>query len=472
MSWLRSILDAALESTARMSLRVLGRAEPGDEDRLLPQADRDAVLARCHDLRRNNPIAQGAMVAMEDNVVGGHVTMQARTSDAAWNAKAEEWLKTWSKGADTSGRYTFAGILKECVRSRLFDGELLLVPHASGRLILVESERIRPARGEDLAYGQDDLGRVLWWNVANRDKKTGGFRKDSASRRIRSAIHVTRTTRPDQVRGWPDLATVANVCADIGEINSANLKKYKMGALAAWTLQGGGQLRGRSSRPGTHPLAQFKDGTIYELEPGQTLSSFANNQPGGEYAPFVKLNLQLISLSLRLPYEFLLMYFADSTFASSKVAILQAAKTMNGWRDWLEQQAIMPIMAWAVAEAIRNGELPAAPVDKNGRSEWDKWQWMRPGYDWVDPQSAVQYHVTALRSGLTTYSEALGSYGYDFEETMEARAREAVLLREIARKYGLEVRDLSDLQLNGVPAPAPGGNVGDGPENRKDKTDE
>jgi len=471
MSWFRSILDAALESTARMSLRVLGRAEPGDEDRLLPQADRDAVLARCHDLRRNNPVAQGTMRALEDNVVGGKVRLQARTSDAGWNAEAEAWMKGWMRRADASGRRDFAGILAECVRARLFDGELLLVPHASGGFSLVESERIRPAQGEDLAYGTDAAGRVIWWNVQERDEKSGGFRADSPSRKIRSGIYVTSRNRPDQVRGWPDLATVANVCADIGEINAANLKKYKMGALAAWTLQGGGQLKGRSSRPGAaHPLAQFRDGTIYELEPGQTLSPFANNQPGGEYAPFVKLNLQLISMSLRLPYEFLLMYFADSTFASSKTAILQAAKTINGWRDWLEREAMRPAVAWAVAEAIRNGELSAAPVDAYGRSEWDKWEWLRPGYDWVDPQSAVQYHMMALRSGLMTWSDALGSYGYDYEETLRRRAGEVRLRREIAAEGGVSESDLADLQLNGVPPPAPDG--GDDPGQRKDTRDE
>lgn len=452
MSWLRSILDAALETTARTSLRLLGRANPGDEDRLLPQSDRDMVLARCHDLRRNNPVAQGAKRALEDNVVGGTVNLQARTSDPAWNAKAERWLRRWMLRADASGRNTFAGILAECVNARLFDGELLLVPHASGGFVLVESERIRPAKGEDLAYETDDAGRVLWWNVADRNPRTGDFAADASSRRISSGIYVTVRSRPDQVRGWPDLATVANVCADIGEINSANLKKYKLGALAAWTLQGGGQLKGRNARPGGTPLAQFREGQIYELEAGQTLQPFNNNQPGGEYAPFVKLNLQLVSMALRLPYEFLLMYFGDSTFASSKTAILQAAKTINGWRDWLEQKAMRPMVSWAVANAIAGGELPPAPVDSEGRSEWDAWEWKRPGYDWVDPESAVRCHMQGVRAGFATYSDAVGSFGRDFEETIERKAREIETINRVAGKYGVDPRQLSDLALSGVPS--------------------
>lgn len=454
MSWLRSILDAALETTARTSLRLLGRNAPGDEDRLLPQTDRDAVLARCHDLRRNNPVAQGAMRALVDNVVGGAVRLQARTSDPKWNGMAEDWLRAWAPRASADGRRDLSGILAECVTARLFDGELLLVPAANGGLALVESERIRPEKGMDLAYGLDSDGRILWWNVADRDPATGGFREGGPSHHVTDAIYVTSRNRPDQVRGWPDLATVANVCADIGEINAANLKKYKMGALNAWTLTGGGRLKGRTggSTASGHPLSQFQDGMIYELEEGQQLNSFVNNQPGGEYAPFVKLNLQLVSMSLRLPYEFLLMYFAESTFASSKTAILQAAKTVNGWRDWLDREALRPIVAWAVADAIRRGELPPAPVDARGRSEWDRWQWLRPAYDWVDPEAAVRYHMQAVRAGFATRHDALGSYGYDFEETTLRLAEEVKFIRRVAAANGLDPRELSDLQLSGLDA--------------------
>ena len=70
MSLWRSILDAALESTARASLRLMGRDINADEDKLLPQSDRDEVVNRCHDLRRNNPVAAGVAEGLADNVVG------------------------------------------------------------------------------------------------------------------------------------------------------------------------------------------------------------------------------------------------------------------------------------------------------------------------------------------------------------------------------------------------------------------
>lgn len=448
MSWFRSILDAAMEGTARTALRVLGRDVSADEDHLLPQGDRDTAVNRCHDLRRNNPVAAGALQALLDNVIGPRVVMQARTSDAAWNDAAEQWFRRWSGMAETSGREDFAGILGQCVNARLFDGELLLVPHVSGSITLVESERVRDGGPDKPAYQLDKDGRVTSWRVCDRNAG-GEFSADGVAHNVRDAIHVAYRTRPDQVRGWPQLATVANICADIGEINAANLKKYKMGALAAWTLTGGGQLRGRNGHSGGTPLAQFRDGMIYELEQGQTLQPFSNNQPGGEYAPFVKLNLQLVSTALRLPYEFLLMYFGDSNFASSRTALLQAAKTIGSWQSWLERSAIRPMMAWRVAQAIADGELPPAPVDADGRSEWDRWEWMRPALDWIDPQSAIQAEQQELRLGVTSLSEVVAAHGRDLDETLRRKARDLALVRKIAAEYGVPAEQLYDNQISG-----------------------
>lgn len=455
MSWLRSILDAALETTARMSLRALGRDTSADEDRLLPQADRDTVVNRCHDLRRNNPVAAGVAVGLADNVAGSRVMLQARTRDPKWNAAAEAFYRRWAKDCDASGRGNFTDILRHAVSARLFDGELFLVPDPDGRLALVESERVRPGSGDDAAFKTDADGRVTAWRVADRDPRTGDFRSDAPSRWIRDLFHIAWRWRPDQVRGWPQLATVANALQDMGEINAANLRKYKMGALAAWTLTGGGRLKGRTDR-GTagvgHPLAKFRDGMIYELEEGQSLQPFLNSQPGGEYAPFVEVNLKFIGMALRLPYEFLLQYFGGSTFSSSKAALEQVHVTVGSWQDWLEDSLIRPVMAWRIAKAISDGDLDPAPVDEAGRSEWDLWEWQRPAVMWLDPQGAVQSEMQEIRMGVKTLSDAAAARGNDLEDVLRRRAKELALAARIEKENGLQPGSLSDIQIPGQAA--------------------
>lgn len=449
MSWLRSILDAALETTARASLRLLGRDVSGDEDSLLPQEDRDTVIARCYDLRRNNPVAAGVAVGLADNIAGSRCMMQARTSDKGWNAAAEAWFRRWSRRCDASGRIGFSELLRHAVAARLFAGEIFCVPQPDGTLSVVESQRVRPPQGESLAYRADKKGRVTGWHIADRDPVSGDFRAGGPGRWVADAIHCVWRWRPDQVRGWPQLAPVANACQDLGEINSANLRKYKMGAIAAWTLTGGGRLRGRSQSNSSTPLARFREGQIYELEEGQSLQPFNNSQPGGEYAPFVTVNLQLIGMALRLPYEFLLQYFGGSTYASSKAALEQVHVTISSWQDWLEEQMIRPVLEWRVARAIADGELPPAPVDKDGRSQWDKWEWQRPAVLWLDPQAAVQGEMQEIRMGVGTLKAAAAARGRDLEETLRARAAELRLAADIAAEYNVSADALSSIQIPG-----------------------
>lgn len=457
MSLWRSILDAALETTARASLRLLGRDVNASEDRLLPQADRDTVINRCYDLRRNNPVVAGVAEGLADNVVGSRTIIQARTSSAAWNDEAEAWLRSWMGACDATGRSRFSQILRLAVSARLLDGELFLAPRPDGALAVVESQRVRPAPGEDLAYRVDADGRVTAWRVCDRDPRSGDFAADAPARWVRDIFHAAWRWRPDQVRGWPQLAPVANATQDVGEINAANLKKYKMGALSAWTLTGGGRLKGRTQPTrSSHPLADFREGMIYELEEGQSLQPFVNNQPGGEYAPFVELNLRLVGMALRLPYEFLLQYYGGGTFASSKAALLQVQKTVEGWQDWLEDEVIRPVIAWRVARAVADRELTPAPVDARGRSEWDRWTWQRPAMMWLDPQAAVQAEMQEIRIGVKTLNQAAAERGLDLEETLRERAREISLCRSIEAENGLPPGSLSDIQIPGqTPAPAP-----------------
>jgi capsid protein len=222
-------------------------------------------------------------------------------------------------------------------------------------------------------------------------------------------------------------------------------------------LTGGGRLKGRNTTKSdsSHPLSSFRDGMIYELEEGQQLQPFQNNQPGGEYSPFVELNLRLIGMAVRLPYEFLLQYFGGGTFASSKAALEQVHVTVAAWQDWIEDALIRPVIAWRVAEAIRRKELSPAPVDSRGRSEWDRWQWQRPAVMWLDPQAAIQAEMQEIRMGVGTLTAAAAERGLDLEETFRQRAAEMRMAADIEEEYGLGAGSLSDIQIPGqTPTPA------------------
>jgi lambda family phage portal protein len=466
---LAAILDAGERTYARRDLRLYGRATAGDEDRLLPQSDRDTVVLRCHDLRRNNPIITGACDRIMDNVIGPQIIMQARTDDEKWNAVAEEWLANWSAAIDPAGRTSLTDAARLTVTGRLYDGEIFHQPTPEGCTAIIESERIRPpTKNKDGQTGvrtDPATGRVISWLVHGRDK-SGAFDGEHAETWVPDLIHCARRWRPDQIRGWPDLSSVANIVTDIHEINAANLKKQKMGALAAWVYQkgqSGARLQGRGAMPevaGSQPLSKFREGMIYEIEQGGTLAAFQNNSPGGEYAPFIELNLRLVGMALGLPYEFLLLYFGGGSFASSKASLLQAYKTIESWQSWLDAAYLKKVIPWRIAKAIRDRELPPAPV-VNGKSQFAMWEWQRPGVEWIDPQNAIQTEMQEVRIGASDMQAVCARRGRDPEKTARNNARYLKMLDRVGKEEGVDPARLHNIQIPGqtptaaAPVPKP-----------------
>ena len=453
---LASMLDAAENSRNRRNLAFFGRENKADEDRLVPQTDRDKVLARCHDLRRNNPVVSGAVDRIVNNVIGSKIRLQARTSSEEWNKEAEQWMADWSCAIDPSGRTSLTEACKLTCGAKLYDGENFHAPTKEGFVDMIEAERVRPsALVGDKAYQLDPrTGRVTSWRVHDRDVN-GSFLGKHNEQWVSGVIHCRHRWRVDQIRGWPVLAVVANTASDLHEINVAQLKKNKMGALAAWVYKKGASGNGLKPRntdlvnSAGQPLSRFNEGQIYEIEQGSDLTPFLNNQPGAEYAPFVELNLRLIGMALGLPYEFLLMYFGGSSFSSSKTALLQAYKTIEEWQEWIETDYIKPVTAWRIAKAIKDRELPPAPVDKRGVSEWAKWEWQRPGVEWIDPVGAIMGEMQEVRIGATTMYDVCAKRGKDAEEVLRQNARYLKAVERIAKEEGVSAQQLHSIQIPG-----------------------
>ena len=132
-------------------------------------------------------------------------------------------------------------------------------------------------------------------------------------------------------------------------------------------------------------------------------------------------------------------------------AIASAIRAKTG-----KTAAIAPVDMPAEIASIPQKELPPAPVDARGRSEWDRWTWQRPAMMWLDPQAAVQAEMQEIRIGVKTLNQAAAERGLDLEETLRERAREISLCRSIEAENGLQPGSLSDIQIPGqTPAPAP-----------------
>jgi hypothetical protein len=106
------------------------------------------------------------------------------------------------------------------------------------------------------------------------------------------------------------------------------------------------------------------------------------------------------------------------------------------------------------------GEIPAAPVDDSGRSQWDEIEWVPPSMEWASPLREASAENMQLASGRKTFGGMARESGERLEDLWTRRGREAALRIKIAKQIsaeeGVEVTPdmIANVVVTGGPASA------------------
>jgi capsid protein len=274
--------DATISDRRRRDLPY-NRKRVKAEDAYIGPTDRETLRARCLDLRRNNAIVAGIVERFADNVVGGGIWPQAKTTDPAWNQRAEDYWREWSKVCDVRQRIDMREMQRLAVQMRLLAGEVAFVLTDGGQIQPIEPDRIKtPGKlTEDQRKGVVDgfrveraTGMVMGAYVLPRD--ANGAVDDSADYDYvarENLVHLMRPFRFDQVRGVPDFAPVINALVNWGELNEATLNTAKKQAMASHVVKKDGGVGSIGARLGDQAIGdvkfeKFEDGMNYYLKPG------------------------------------------------------------------------------------------------------------------------------------------------------------------------------------------------------------
>jgi len=459
-----------------------------DEDKAAGSHGREQLRLECRDLRRNNALIAGLCERFADNVVGSGIVPQAKTSSHEWNEAAEAYFAEWSKIADYRQRVNLWELQRLAVMARLTDGEMGFVLVDNGQLQPVEAERIRTPSGmnndrlivDGIRLSQSGIKTAYY--VHNRNAG-GSF--DGTDYRIIGANdfkHLASIKRTDQVRGIPDLAPVVNSVKDLDEYISATLLKAKNEAKLFYVVKNQGGAPQITQQPRRYdatsttekPLEKVRTGEIHYLRTNEDMHAIKSDTPGSQFPAFTERIARIIGAALGLPYEFVLLDFSMGSFSSSRAALLQTYRTFENWQRWIINGMLQPVWNWRIAKAIKEGDLPAAPVDSRGVSEWYRVRWQTPEFGWVDPQSENQGHILAINAGASTLSEWCGKRGRDAEDVLREKGHDIATAIEVTNalnsKYGMNLtwRDLITTNLPGQVTKDNGaGSQADQPANKK-----
>lgn len=373
-----------------------GRSRDLDEDTGLGRGGRVTLNLEGYDARRNNPCGCMLGKTFRDYVVGDRgVVPQAQTSSEEWNRLAETWFHEWSKIADFRGRDALAEMEQQIVESRLWSGDIFALFTDSGQIQLFEGTRIRtPAKYAADPYVVDGIrvtpeGRAVGYYI--HERKAGAVDPDNfAYRQAEDVIHVCGPRfRPDSLRPAPEAQDVLAEIRDVADLANSINRRARMEAdnvAVVKTDEGAGKINLIKSAERNQNSTAEQKGIVHQalgmaktfyLRPHEDVTHPALQAPGGNYVPYMIQQFGVIGAALRIPGEFLLMHF-DASFSASQVALQSANRTFDSWENWLVRRFLQRVWNWRIAKAIKEGELPPAPVDSRGFSEWYKVEWVGP----------------------------------------------------------------------------------------------
>jgi capsid protein len=264
-----------------------------------------------------------------------------------------------------------------------------------------------------------------------------------------------------QARGVPALARLINNVTHVREADKYTLLKLKNDAkhfLKETRKEGAGfgALGTRGSRTvadgdGNKTRIESKDwGIIWRGREGDDLQSFESRTPHSGHVPYLEWQCKKMGMALGLPWEFVLMVFTEGSFSAQRTALLHGLHKFIQWHSDTSRYFCQRVWNWRIAKAMKEGDLPKAPVDK-GVSQWFLVEWSLPNMGWVDPEAAAKAQSESWRFGKTSLKRIAAAEGADRTDILKEKGEDiadaiaqAAAINAAHPEAGVTWRDLID----------------------------
>lgn len=409
---------------------------------------------RTRDLCKNNDYAKNALRAIENNVVGQGIRLQAQVTqnngrnagklndrvntaiESAWS----EWQKKDS--CHTAGTLSFQDIERLLITSVAESGEVFvrIVRNKFGRskipfaLEIIEADLLDEQYNEILRNGRevrfgierDEWQRPVAYHFSTKHPGDYTFSGTADRGRIRvpaeEVIHLFRSTRPGQTRGFPWFAPALIRMHHLSGFEEAEVIK----ARAQASIMGFIKSESDGLSDGTQDnqrVTNFEPGTIEHLLPGEDFTSFAPSSPGGQFEPFMRSMLRAVAAGIGVSYETLSRDYSQSNYSSSRLALLDDRDNWRTLQQWMIENFHQRVFdAWLDMASL--SDALSLPNYEANEAAYKTVRFVPRGWSWVDPVKEVSAYKDAVRSGFMTVSDVVAQSGQDFDELMNQRKRE------------------------------------------------
>lgn len=416
--------------------------------------DANAVIApslqilrnRSRDLRRNNPYAAAAMSYHVDNLISYGIKPQVDDAVAAamWAKHAE------TTGIDYDGLHDVYGQQALAVDTMVEAGGVLIRRYllttaqqkAKGLALPYQQQVLEPefldmTRDGPASDGSVDIrgirieqnGGIRGYWLFDEHPGSSGLRTRATSRFVpaRDIIHLFRVDRPGQLHGVPWAAPVMLRLKNFDDYEDAQIERQRIAACFAAFMQG------FEGAPGEKAKIEIKEkiepGMISFTPPGTTVE-FGTPPTVEGYKDFSSITLHAVAAGIGVPYE----AFGDLNgvnFSSGRMGWQQYQRRVDRWQ-W---QTIIPRMCMPMWDWFDSS------LQFTGNTKQDvQATHIPPRRIMVNPKEEVTALVAEIRSGLTTWPQAITERGLDPKKQAQGIADANKMLDDLDIKLDCDPR--------------------------------
>jgi lambda family phage portal protein len=433
----------------------------------------ETLRFRSRDLKRNNPLAAGALNTMTTNVVGSGLLCNPVINYRALGLsrqqakeKKKEIVDLWTEWGesvecDLNRVSDWYGLQRLAYGSMLESGDALaLAPPVNRpgadlqtRVQIVEADRIANPTGhfdrERLVGGveMDQYGAPQAYHVRtvhpgsswslSSSWQSLRIRAFGAATGRRNAWLLYQRQRPGQTRGIPYLSIVLEHAKQLDRYTDAELMAAIVGgSFTVFVKSPNGEgLMPLASMPlqttaGTGAATPndiaLDYGAIVDLAPGEEIQTASPNRPNRAYGEFVKSVIEFFSAGLNLPFELLLKHFTAS-YSASRAALLEAWRFFKIERNWFAAHFCQPFYELVLTEAVLREriDLPGYLENPRAKRAWGFALWTGPSMGQLNPLDEVEAAKERVKMGISSLAnEASEITGEDWEDIHEQRVEE------------------------------------------------
>jgi len=437
------------------------------------------LRSRCRQMDKDNPIAEGTVIAFQEMVVGSGPFVHSKLSDSPDAEKqVQDVLDDWILNVDNTGELTLNDFCRNLVSNVCDNGDALITLSLSNSdrrkiqtcIQLIEADRIMTPSGmtnEPVRHGVQynrQTGEIDgYWvrklGITENEHRygfiTGGSRIDFEffprykNGRLSAWLfkRPSAIMRPGQSRQTPLFSSCIHTLKQMEDLVDATVVGQRVAACIMGSIKSN-DIEGlvdsltrdplsydRNSDSSGNKYSKMQPGMMIPLKAGESLELFNPQRNGVEVVETMKALARDVAMKTRIPYGILFLDLSATNFSSARTGILEARRMLAGWRMAIQYKVLKPILETVLLEASLRGLIPALDVNKP-LVGW-------PAWGFIDPAQEITATVNAINNKLTSPQRAISEQGADWREVYEEIALAKVYANQLAEKYGVNMENIS-----------------------------